>query len=59
MSKNSPAGKMRDAAELWQNTTDLQTIREPAAIANLPAEDRAACNRLWTEVAGVLKKTSK
>jgi hypothetical protein len=41
--------------QLWQNVPDLKTIRDPAAIANLSAEDRAGCDQLWSGVAKLLK----
>jgi Tfp pilus assembly protein PilF len=43
----------------WQRDADLATIRDPAALAELPAEERAACERLWADAAGVLRKASK
>jgi predicted ribosomally synthesized peptide with SipW-like signal peptide len=40
----------------WQNDSDLAGIRDSAVIAKLPAEDRAACEKLWAEAAALLKK---
>jgi tetratricopeptide (TPR) repeat protein len=40
----------------WQKDVDLAGIRDAAALATLPAEERAACERLWTDVAALLKK---
>jgi tetratricopeptide (TPR) repeat protein len=40
----------------WRKDSDLAGIRDAAALAKLPAEDRAACERLWADVAAVLKK---
>jgi tetratricopeptide (TPR) repeat protein/tRNA A-37 threonylcarbamoyl transferase component Bud32 len=40
----------------WQRDTDLAGIRDAAALAQLPAEERTACAKLWTDVAALLKK---
>ena len=40
----------------WQHDSDLASVRDKAALAELPAEERAACDRLWTDVATLLKK---
>jgi superkiller protein 3 len=40
----------------WQKDTDLAGIRDEAALAKLQHEERAACERLWADVAALLKK---
>jgi tetratricopeptide (TPR) repeat protein len=40
----------------WQKNTDLVGLRDREALAKLPAEDRAACERLWADVAALLNK---
>jgi Tfp pilus assembly protein PilF len=40
----------------WQQDSDLAGLRDAAALAKLPAEDRAACAKLWTDVAALLKE---
>jgi tetratricopeptide (TPR) repeat protein len=40
----------------WQNDSDLAGIRDAAALAKLQPEERAACERLWADVAALLKK---
>jgi hypothetical protein len=40
----------------WQNGPDLAGIRHAAALAKLPAEEHAACEQLWADVAAFLKK---
>jgi hypothetical protein len=40
----------------WQQDTDLAGVREAAALARLPHEERAAWERLWAEVASLLEK---
>jgi hypothetical protein len=37
---------------------DLAGIREAVAFAKLPAEERAACQKLWVEVAAMMKKAA-
>ena len=40
----------------WQEDSDLAGLRDAAALAKLPQEERAACKRLWGEVDGLLSK---
>jgi serine/threonine-protein kinase len=40
----------------WQADTDLAGVRDPALLARLPAEERAACERLWADVAELLRR---
>jgi tetratricopeptide (TPR) repeat protein len=49
------AGTARALAH-WQKDADLAGLRDKAALAKLPAEERAACERLWADVAALLKK---
>jgi hypothetical protein len=57
------SGKPADRADVqrklkyWQKDRDLAGIRGEDALAKLPAEERAACERLWADVAAMLKKT--
>src|SRR5262249_6472156 len=39
----------------WQKDSDLAGIRDAAALAKLPAEERVAYERLWADVAELLK----
>ena len=39
-----------------QKDLDLAGIRDPAAVAKLPADEQEACKKLWADVAGLLKK---
>jgi hypothetical protein len=43
----------------WQQDRDLASLREAAALAKLPAEDRVACETLWAEVAALVKKAEE
>jgi serine/threonine-protein kinase len=40
----------------WQADADFTGVRNPDALAKLPAEERAAWQQLWDDVAAVLKK---
>jgi serine/threonine-protein kinase len=40
----------------WQRDNDLAGLRDAAAVARLPAEEQAACKKLWEDVASVLRK---
>ena len=35
---------------------DLAGIRDPAAVAKLPADEQEECKKLWANVAALLKK---
>ncbi len=43
----------------WQKDTDLAGIRDAAALAKLPADERAAFTQLWADVAALLKKAEE
>jgi tetratricopeptide (TPR) repeat protein len=63
--KQRESGKAADRAAVqqalrhWQQDTDLAGIRDAAALAKLPAEERAACEKLWADVAALLKQTER
>jgi tetratricopeptide (TPR) repeat protein len=63
--KQLQGGKPADRATVrsmmlhWQRDTDLAGLRDTAALARLPAEDRAACEKLWADVAGLLKRAEE
>jgi Flp pilus assembly protein TadD len=40
----------------WQQHADLATVRDPAALAQLPEDERQAWRQLWDEVAALLQK---
>jgi len=40
----------------WQKDSDLAGIRDKAALAKLPADERAAFTELWVDVAALLEK---
>jgi Tfp pilus assembly protein PilF len=55
------SGQPADRAEVqqtlmqWQLDRDLAGLRDTAALARLRAEERAACEKLWADVAALLK----
>ena len=46
----------RQTLQRWQKDTDLASLRDAAALAKLPEAERAACQKLWADVAALLKK---
>jgi tetratricopeptide (TPR) repeat protein len=40
----------------WQRDSDLAGLRESAAVAKLPADEREACRQLWADVQALLHK---
>ncbi len=50
------AVQARAALAHWQKDPDLAGIRDREALAKLPGEERTACERLWADVAALLKK---
>jgi serine/threonine-protein kinase len=39
----------------WQEAPDLAGLRDKKALAKLPAEERAACEKLWADVASLAR----
>jgi tetratricopeptide (TPR) repeat protein len=40
----------------WQRDADLAGLRDAAALAKLPADERQACHKLWADVEALLRK---
>jgi len=61
-SKQADSGKPSDRAKVaknlrhWQHDPDLSGIREAKELAQLPADERQTCEKLWADVAALLKK---
>jgi hypothetical protein len=49
-------GRARYPARQDPAHADLASIRDPAAVAKLPDGEREACQKLWADVAALLKK---
>jgi tetratricopeptide (TPR) repeat protein len=47
------------ALEHWLHDPDLKGLREDELAAELPAEERAACGRLWSEVRELIESAGK
>ncbi|HEV8062958.1 MAG TPA: hypothetical protein VGP68_23965 [Gemmataceae bacterium] len=43
----------------WQKEADLAGIRDEVALAELPADERAAFTQLWADVAALLWKAGE
>jgi hypothetical protein len=48
-----------DRLRWWQQEPDLAAIRDPAAVAKLPADQQEACQRLWADVEALRKKAQE
>jgi hypothetical protein len=51
--------RIRRALQHWQQDADLGGIRDLDAVAKLPAGEKEACKKLWTDVAALLKKVGE
>jgi hypothetical protein len=40
----------------WKADGDLAGLRDPEALARLPAEEQQSCRKLWSEVDAILAK---
>jgi hypothetical protein len=40
----------------WQRDADLAGVRDKEALAGLPADERAQWDKLWAEVADLLRR---
>jgi serine/threonine-protein kinase len=49
----------RAVLEHWRKDPDLAGLRDKDPLARLPAEERAACAKLWADVAALLKKAEE
>jgi len=43
----------------WQADTDLAGVRDPDALAKLPAPERESWRKLWADVEALRKKASE
>jgi tetratricopeptide (TPR) repeat protein len=57
--KPADRAAVRQALRHWQQDTDLAGLRDQAALAKLPAEERAAYEKLWADVVAILKKAGE
>jgi hypothetical protein len=50
---------VRKTLEMWQRDSDLASIRDAVAIAELASEEQDTCRRLWADVEALLKKAKE
>jgi WD40 repeat protein/serine/threonine protein kinase len=48
--------QIAEILKYWQTDTDLASIRDPAALARLPANEQEAFTKLWADVEALLRK---
>jgi serine/threonine-protein kinase len=51
--------KVAQALQHWQRDADLIGIREAKELAKLPTDERQACEKLWADVAALLKGSER
>jgi tetratricopeptide (TPR) repeat protein/predicted Ser/Thr protein kinase len=54
--KPADMAAVRDTMQRWQRLPDLAGVRDAAALAKLPADEREAWQKLWSDVAGLRTK---
>jgi serine/threonine protein kinase/Tfp pilus assembly protein PilF len=54
--KPADRAAVQRALKHWQQDGDLAGLRDAAALAKLPAEERPACAKLWADVAALRKQ---
>ena len=59
LEKDTPQARLEVQRTLahWRSDTDLASLREPAALAKLPDEERRAWQKLWADVDALLKRS--
>jgi tetratricopeptide (TPR) repeat protein len=56
---DSGKDKSKRMLEHWQNDSDLSSIRDPQALAQLPDEERTAFEELWAKVGQLLESAKQ
>jgi tetratricopeptide (TPR) repeat protein len=61
MDKGPPQARQNVVPTLqnWQNNSDLAGLRDKEAVDKLPEAERDACQKLWADVAALLKRTQE
>jgi tetratricopeptide (TPR) repeat protein len=52
-------GALQQALQHWQRNPDFAAVRDDAALANLPATERGAWQKLWAEVQALLQRAEE
>jgi hypothetical protein len=55
MKEGTTVRKVRAVTVHWQQESALPSLRDPLALANLPAAERKAFTQLWADVAALLQ----
>ena len=55
--KNRPT--VNRTLRLWQRHPNLASLRDPAAVAQLPADEQPACKQLWADVEELLGRVQE
>ena len=55
--KPADRGAAQRTLRHWQRDTDLASVRDKEALAKLPGAERGEWQKLWAEVAALLRKT--
>jgi tetratricopeptide (TPR) repeat protein/WD40 repeat protein len=55
--KPQERASVRQELQHWQQDADLAGLRDPAAVAKLPAHEQPACRKLWADVAELRSST--
>jgi hypothetical protein len=50
-------GEVREALLRWKTERDLAGLRDPEALAKLPADEQPACRKLWADLDALLART--
>jgi serine/threonine protein kinase/Flp pilus assembly protein TadD len=56
LAKREVLGLVQQRLQHWQKDEDLTSVRDPKAIAKLPAEEQEAYTKLWADVDSLLSK---
>jgi len=51
--------QVQQTLEHWQQDSDLEGIRDPAAVEKMPDAERRACEKLWADVGELLTKVKE
>ena len=54
--KAEARARARQTLQHWQEDADLAGLHDAAALAKLPSSERATCQKLWADVAALVKK---
>jgi hypothetical protein len=56
--KTGDRQRVRARLRHWQSYSDLDPLRDAAALAGLPAAEQAACWQIWADIAALLARSA-